>query len=71
MAEIIKKAKGGKKNRKWDRNRRWCQAYKARRQREHNKLTRIARHLTLFPKDDIAKRAFAHWQSELRVRVAA
>jgi len=39
-----KARRGGKKNRKYGRNKVWCQAYKARGQRETNKLKRARRH---------------------------
>ena len=46
--------KKGKKNRKFDRNRIWCQAYKNRGQREKNKLRRLNKHLNRHPGDGCA-----------------
>jgi len=37
------KPKGGKKNRKHGRNRKWCEAYRARGQREINKARKAAK----------------------------
>ncbi len=37
------KAAGGK-NRKYGRNQKWCDAYKARQQREKNKITKLMKH---------------------------
>jgi hypothetical protein len=37
------KAKGGKKNRKYGRNRKWCEAYRARGQKEINKARKQKR----------------------------
>lgn len=39
------RAKGGKKNRKYGRNKKWCEQYKARGMREINKAFRLMRHL--------------------------
>ncbi len=71
MAEAQKKAKGGKKNRKYGRNARWCAAYRLRNQREHNKLTRLARHLARYPRDSIAKLAVVRVREVLGMRAAA
>jgi len=45
--------KPGKKkgSRKIDRNRKWCEAYRLRGQREINKAKRLARHIKRFPQD--------------------
>lgn len=43
MAENKQAHKGGKKNRKHGRNRKWCEAYRARGQREINKAKKAAR----------------------------
>jgi hypothetical protein len=50
-------AKQSKKQRKWDRNRLFCQGYRNRNQREKNKVRRITRHLKKFPNDRVATRA--------------
>jgi len=44
------KAAGGK-NKKHGRNKDWCKAYSLRKQRERNKIKRLARHLARFPSD--------------------
>lgn len=38
------KAKGGKKNRKYGRNKKWCERYRAEGRREKNKAAKQARH---------------------------
>lgn len=43
MAEK-KKAKGGKKNRKWGRNKKFCERYRAENRREINKARKTVRH---------------------------
>ncbi len=48
------KAGGGKKGRKLGRNASWCAAYKARSQREKNKLRRLRKHIERFPSDHCA-----------------
>ena len=50
-------AKASKKQRKWDRNRLFCQGYRNRNQREKNKVRRLNRHLKAFPSDYVASRA--------------
>lgn len=37
--------KSGKKNRKYGRNKAWCEAYRLRRQRERNKIAKLLRHI--------------------------
>ena len=46
--------KTGKKQRKYDRNRKWCQSYRNRNQREKNKVKKVRRHLARFPNDKVA-----------------
>lgn len=41
-------AKVSKKSQKFDRNRKWCQAYRNRNQRERNKAIRLLRHFKRF-----------------------
>ena len=43
------KSKGG--TRKYDRNKIWCQAYRARGQREKNKAVRLRKHIACHPTD--------------------
>lgn len=43
--------KRGKKNRKHGRNKRWCELYRQRGQRELNKARRQARHAKRHPND--------------------
>ena len=46
--------KKGKKTRKYDRNRKWCQSYRNRNQREKNKVKKLRRHLARYPDDKVA-----------------
>jgi hypothetical protein len=49
--------KGGKKgNKKYGRNKPWCEAYKARGQREINKAIVLIKHVQKFPDDACALR---------------
>ena len=50
-------SKGGK-SRKKGRNLKWCQAYRARAQREINKARRLIRHITRHSNDNVASQAF-------------
>ena len=50
--------KGGKKGRKINRNRLWCESYQRRGQREINKARRLARHLRKYPDDRTALHCF-------------
>lgn len=59
-ATLLKKAKGGKKNRKVGRNKPWCTAYALRGQREKNKCIRLRRHLARFPNDRPAMHLLAN-----------
>jgi len=59
--------KGGKKNRKIDRNRKWCEAYKARHQREKNKVVKMRRHLVRFPMDARGDRRLTEVRMEARI----
>jgi hypothetical protein len=51
------KASGGKKNRKWGRNKVSCLAYQNENRREKNKLSHLKKHLVRFPDDACAKAA--------------
>lgn len=53
------KAKGGKKNRKYGRNKTWCEAYRKRGQREINKRKKMIKHNKRFPNDGVTERALA------------
>ena len=48
------KAKGGKKNRKFGRNKTWCERYRAEHRREKAKFRKITAHLTQHPEDAAA-----------------
>ncbi len=50
----IKKAKGGKKHRKWGRNIDACRFYALSHRQEHNQLRRLKKHLVRFPGDACA-----------------
>ena len=71
MADVQKKAKGGKKNRKYGRNARYCELYRVRHQRERNKVKRLLRHLKRFPKDRCAGDSLARCYDVLGIRTAA
>jgi len=62
---MAKQAKG-KKRRKIDRNRKWCEAYRARGQREKNKALKLSKHLVRHPNDLTAKNSFATVRGSLR-----
>ncbi len=51
--------KGGKKNRKHGRNKKWCEAYRRAGTRERNKRIKLKRRIKRFPNDKGAKRALA------------
>lgn len=53
----VQKAKKGKTQRKWGRNKLSCTAYRNSHRREHNKIRRLKKHLVRFPHDAIAKAA--------------
>lgn len=69
MADVARK--GGKKNRKHDRNRPWCKVYRAKHQREKNRIVRLKRYLRWHSNDEFALRALARWQADVRVPLAA
>jgi ribonuclease HI len=50
-------AKKSKKNRKHGNNSAYCQFYKNSKRREHNKVTKLKKHLVRFPNDACAKAA--------------
>lgn len=52
MADNAARRKG-KKNRKHGRNKKWCEAYRLRGQREKNKAKRLAKHRKAHPNDAI------------------
>ncbi len=45
------KHKGGKKNRKWGRNKKFCERYRIEGRRERNKARKAIRHLKNHPLD--------------------
>lgn len=47
----LNKAKGGRKNRKWTRNKAFCLQYKNENRREKNKIVNLKRHMEKFPMD--------------------
>ena len=49
------------KNRKYDRNRKWCEAYRKAGTRERNKVRRIKAHLKRHPNDRVGQRALARY----------
>ena len=53
------KAKGGKKNRKYGRNRKKCEAYRKAGTREINKRKKLKRRIKRFPNDKGARAALA------------
>lgn len=46
-----RKAKSGKKNRKWGRNKAFCERYRREGRQELNRIRRIKRHLRKYPND--------------------
>ena len=54
---MVEKAKKTGKGRKIGRNKRWCEAYRLRGQREKNKAVRLHKHLRRLPDDAVAARA--------------
>ena len=54
---MVEKAKKTGKGRKIGRNKRWCEAYALRRQREKNKAVRLHKHLAWLPNDAVAAQA--------------
>lgn len=56
MARNAQRRKG-KKNRKHGRNKKGCESYRNRGQREINKRRKLKRHLAKFPDDPVAQEA--------------
>lgn len=54
MADGVRRK--GKKNRKHSRNKKWCERYFLRGQREKNKKVRVKKHLQKHPNDKVAQR---------------
>jgi hypothetical protein len=69
MADAIKRAKGGKKNRKYGRNARRCEIYRSTHQRERNKVVRLKKHLSRFPGDVLAEAKLADLHTLLGIGV--
>ena len=59
---MVEKAKKTGKGRKIGRNKRWCESYKLRHQREANKTVRLHKHLRRLPNDTVAARALGRCQ---------
>jgi hypothetical protein len=57
MAGLQQKQHKGKKTRKYERNKKWCLAYRTRGQREINKAKKLFRALRYNPLDKCAKTA--------------
>lgn len=53
---MSKKDQGGK-NKKYGRNKIWCQTYSTRKVREKNRVRTLRRHIRNFPEDAQAQRA--------------
>ena len=53
MAKRHQKKKSG--NKKHGRNKKWCEAYRNRGQREKSKRCKVAKHLERHPRDRVAK----------------
>ena len=70
MGEVPQKAKGGKKNRKVGRKKIWCQSYRARHQREHNKAIRLKKHIAKWPADACATEALKRVYTMIRPQAA-
>lgn len=51
---LLNKARGGRKNRKWGRNKAFCENYRKTHRREVNKLRRLNKHIVLCPNDSCA-----------------
>ncbi len=69
MVNIVKR--GGKKNRKHDRNKIWCKAYRARSQHEKNKAVRLGKHIARHPADRCAVTALARVAPAMALKIAA
>jgi len=54
------KQKQGKASRKHGRNKKWCEAYSLREQREVNKAPRLIRHLRRHPGDNVAYHCYTN-----------
>lgn len=68
---MAKKQKSGSGARKYDRNKIWCQAYRARGQREKNKAVRLHKHIARHPADGCAVTALARVASATALKLAA
>jgi len=73
VSEMAKKQniRGGKKNRKHGRNKVWCQAYRARGQREKNKAVRLYKHFARHSIDRCAGTALARVAPATAYKLAA
>lgn len=56
-------AKNSNKGRKIGRMKDWCKAYRASKRREHNKITRLTKHLIRHPEDSTAEAALKRYEN--------
>mgnify|MGYP001412824509 CR=1 FL=1 len=68
---MVKKQKSGGGTRKYDRNKVWCQAYRARGQREKNKAVRLRKHIVRHPADHCAVDALSRVAPAMARKLAA
>ena len=68
---MAKKQKSGGGSRKYDRNKVWCQAYRARGQREKNKAVRLSKHIARHPANRCATAALSRVAPYANLRLAA
>lgn len=55
-----KKSNKSKRNRKWGRNKLFCEMYRRIGRREKNKAIKLKKHLALYPGDNCARVALEH-----------
>jgi hypothetical protein len=68
---MANKNRSGGGNRKHDRNKIWCKAYRARGQREKNKAVRLQKHLVRYPEDRCAVAALNRVAPAPALKIAA
>lgn len=59
--------KKGKKNRKYGRNERKCEAYRKAQKHEKSHVKRLTRHLVKFPQDEKAVEALRRYECVLKI----
>jgi hypothetical protein len=62
----LNKASGGRKNRKWGRNKAFCEAYRRENRREKNKALRLKKHIVRQPNDTVGAAAFERYREFIR-----